>query len=268
VTDSPTPDPEKTAVDGSLARRAIGLIDLTDLADDHSAAGIDRLCSRAREHKTAAVCVWPEFVARCVSNLAGSDVRVATVVNFPTGEEPVAEVLATTRAALDAGADDIDVVLPYRAFRDGDNEYAGQLIGEVAGLIEPPRILKVILETGELGVPESVARAASLAIDNGADFVKTSTGKSSSGASLEAASAMLGVIAGARDNGRVVGLKPSGGIGNYEDAVAYIAMADSVMGDGWAAPATFRFGASGLLDALLDAIAGVEQSSVDGTDGY
>jgi deoxyribose-phosphate aldolase len=251
-----------------LARRAIQLIDLTDLPDDHSAAGIDRLCSSARENNTAAVCVWPEFVSRCVSNLAGSDVRVATVVNFPTGEEPISEVLAATQAALDAGADDIDVVLPYRSFLDGDIDYSGQLIAEVRALIKPPQILKVILETGNLGNAEAVASAATLAIANGADFVKTSTGKTSSGASLEAADAMLGVISDARDEGRFVGLKPAGGIGTYKDAAAYISMADAIMGDGWATPATFRFGATGLLDNLLDTIEGTEGSSVDGQDGY
>ncbi len=125
TTDSPRSADQSPEVDDALARRAITLIDLTDLADDHSVAGIDDLCSRAKTHGTAAVCVWPEHVARCVANLSGSGVRVATVVNFPTGEEPIGEVLATTQADLDAGADDIDVVLPYRAFLDALLEVVG-----------------------------------------------------------------------------------------------------------------------------------------------
>lgn len=255
-------------VDKSLARRSIGLIDLTDLADDHSPAGIDGLCTRARENQTAAVCVWPEFVSRCVSNLAGSAPRVATVVNFPTGEEPMAEVLAAASAALKAGADDIDVVLPYRAFLAGDVEYAARMIAEVASLIETPQLLKVILESGELGDPAVVAEAAALAIENGADFVKTSTGKTSAGASLPAVAAMLGEVNEASGPDRLIGIKPSGGIRSYADAAAYIGLADSVMGDGWATPATFRFGASGLLDVLLRAIDAQEQPPATGADGY
>jgi len=268
INDLQHPGRRPRKVDDALARRAIGLIDLTDLADDHSAEGIDYLCARARRHATAAVCVWPEHVARCVANLSGSDVRVATVVNFPTGEEPLGEVLAVTRAALDAGADDIDVVLPYRAFLDGDLEYAAQVVSEVAALITPPQLLKVILESGELGEPDVVTAAAALAIDNGADFVKISTGKVSAGASLSAATAMVGVIAEARDRGHSIGLKPSGGIRSYADAASYLDVAESAMGSEWATPATFRFGASGLLDALLEVLGDSSHSSGTDPNGY
>jgi len=239
------------------SRRAIGLIDLTDLSDDHAPEGIDELCRRAGEHGTAAVCVWPEFVARCAELLAGSGVRVATVVNFPSGDEPIDAVVAMTQAALADGADDIDLVLPYRAFLDGDAERAGAMVAAVAALIEAPRLLKVILESGALAGIESVAAAAHLAIENGADFVKTSTGKIPAGASLEAATAMLGEIAAAAETGRSVGLKPSGGIRSFDDAMAYLDLADGVMGEGWATSSTFRYGASGVLDALL--------AEVDGT---
>lgn len=241
----------------AAARRAIGVIDLTDLTDDHAPDGIDELCRRAREHHTAAVCVWPEYVAACANHLAGSGVRVATVVNFPSGDEPVGDVVAATRAALDDGADDIDVVLPYRAFLAGDEAEAGAMVSSLAALIDSPRLLKVILETGALASTEAIGAAARLAISHGADFVKTSTGKIPAGASLEAATAMLAAIAAA---GRVVGLKPSGGIRTFDEAMAYVELADSVMGAGWATPATFRFGASGLLDALLAVIAGNPES--------
>ena len=240
-----------------IARRAIGLIDLTDLADDHAPDGIDELCRRAAEHHTAAVCVWPEYVARCADVLAGTGVRVATVVNFPSGGEPVEDVVAATRQALDDGADDIDLVLPYRAFRAGDTARAGGMITAVAELVEPPAILKVILESGELTDIGTIAAAARLAIDHGADFVKTSTGKTAHGASLDAARAMLAEIARtAREEGRTVGIKPSGGIRSVDDAAAHLAVADDVMGEDWADPSTFRFGASGLLDALLAVIGG------------
>ncbi len=227
------------------------MIDLTDLSDDHSPDGIDELCRRAREHSTAAVCVWPEYVARCAELLAGCAVRVATVVNFPSGDEAVADVVAMATAAVADGADDIDLVLPYRAFLGGDSERAAEMVAALASLVEPPKLLKVILESGAFPDNDTVAGAARLAIANGADFVKTSTGKISEGASLEAARAMLDEIRAATQTGSTVGLKPSGGIRTSDEAFAYVDLADEVMGSGWATPATFRFGASGLLDALL-----------------
>lgn len=248
-----------------VARRAIGLIDLTDLADDHSPAGIDDLCRRAREHGTAAVCVWPEYVARCAGLLAGSGVRVATVVNFPSGDEPVGTVVSTSETALADGADDIDLVLPYRAFLAGDADRAATVVDAVAALIGAPTLLKVILETGAFEDAASIASAARLAIDHGADFVKTSTGKIPAGASLPAARAMLGEIAAAAERGRSVGLKPSGGIRTYDDAVAYLELADQVMGAGWSTPATFRYGASGLLDALLAELDGAAPPTTSST---
>lgn len=244
------------------ARRAIALIDLTDLSDDHAPDGIDELCRRAREHHTAAVCVWPEFVSTCAAQLAGSGVRVATVVNFPTGAEPVAEVEAATRRALADGADDIDVVLPYEAFLAGDEQRARAMVSALSALVERPHVLKVILESGALGSAETVRAAARLAIDCGADFVKTSTGKIPAGASLDAASAMLESI---RAADRPVGLKPSGGIRTFDEATAYVDLADSVMGEGWATPATFRFGASGLLDSLLAVVDGGPDSTSSST---
>ncbi len=247
----------------AAAHRAIGLIDLTDLADDHAPGGIDELCRRAREHSTAAVCIWPEFVATCATQLRGSGVRVATVVNFPSGAEPIDAVTAAVAVALSDGADDIDVVLPYRAVLAGDPDQAAAMVAAVAELIESPTLLKVILETGALSDRAVITSAAKLAIDNGADFVKTSTGKIPVGASLEAAAAMLEVIAGA---GRPVGLKPSGGIRTFDEAMAYIDLADTVMGEGWSSPATFRFGASGLLDSLLAVIDG--NSDVQGSSSY
>ncbi len=151
------------------------------------------------------------------------------------------------------GADDIDVVLPYRAFLSGDEARAEAMVQAITDLVDPPRIVKVILETGAFATGESISAATQLAIGAGADFVKTSTGKIPAGASLDAAAAMLAEIAVAD---RTIGLKPSGGIRTFDEAMAYVDLADSVMGDGWATPATFRFGASGLLDALLAVVDG------------
>lgn len=247
-TDPAHAEPDRAA----RARHAISLIDLTDLADDHAASGIDSLCARAAENHVAAVCVWPEFVARCVELLDGTGVGVATVVNFPKGNQQIGPVLDETLTALSDGATDIDLVLPYKMFRNGDVKPTASLIEAVGDIIAPPGIFKVILETGELPDTTAVRSAAELAIGLGADFIKTSTGKTPVSATLASARTMLETIAGAD---RPVGIKPSGGIRTYDDAMAYLDLAAEIMGPEWATPTTFRFGASGLLDALLSELA-------------
>lgn len=235
-------------MDAARARLAIGLVDLTNLDDRCTAADVDALCARAAEHGTAAVCVWPDFVERAVAALSDTTVDVAIVVNFPTGDERPFAVRTLTERVVAAGADDVDLVLPYRAFAAGDLEWCAAVLDETKAATADHAHLKVILETGELADVDVIERAARFAIEHGADFVKTSTGKSPTSASPEAVAAMLVAIA---DAGRTVGLKPSGGISTAEAADAYLAQAESVMGADYLAPATFRFGASSLLGALL-----------------
>ena len=240
-------------MDAGRARLAIGLLDLTDLSERCTAADVDLLCQRAITAGTAAVCVWPDFVRQSAEALADAAIAVATVVNFPTGEERPFAVRTVTERALADGADEIDVVLPYRAFQAGDLTWCHDLLGEVKAATADRAHLKVILETGELSGHHQMTAAARFAIDNGADFVKTSTGKSAVSATPDAVDALLAAIHG---SDRVVGLKPSGGISTAEAADAYLAQAESVMGPGYLAPATFRFGASGVLDALLEVASG------------
>jgi deoxyribose-phosphate aldolase len=237
-----------------IARRAITLLDLTELGDNATDDDVRALCARAvGPHGTvAAVCVWPRHVALAHHLLANTGVRVATVVNFPSGDDPIDDVVALTESALADGADEIDLVLPYHAFLAGDTSHAAAMIDRVRHAAHA-HTLKVILETGELPSPDVVRDAAELAVAHGADFIKTSTGKTPHSASLEATEVMLGVIRGA---GRPIGLKPSGGIRTLADATAYLEQADGFMGHGWATAHTFRFGASGLLTALQSAIAG------------
>ncbi len=247
------------------ARLALRLLDLTDLSDDGTAADIDALCTRAAESRVAAVCVWPRFVAQAVAALVDSAVRIATVVNFPHGGADIAAAVDETVAALADGADEIDVVLPYRAVIAGDLDTPRRLVAGVSALIERPRhLLKVILETGELPDVPTIALASRLAIESGADFIKTSTGKTPVSATPEAARTMLDVI---RTTGHRVGIKPSGGIRDLDAASTYLQLARDAMGDGWISPATFRFGASGLRDALLAVIAG-DDPSPPGTVAY
>lgn len=240
--------------DTDLARRALALLDLTDLADDATAEGARELCRRAVSGPVpvAAVCLWPRFVATAREALGDSTVRIATVVNFPAGDSPVSSVIRETEGALDAGANEIDLVLPWRALLTGETGAASDMVREVKARCGD-RLLKVILETGEYPDLDKVREASELAIAAGADFIKTSTGKTVHAASLPAVRTMLGVIAQA---GRPVGIKPSGGIRTLADAKAYLDLADATMGPGWATPDTFRFGASGLYGALVAAIGG------------
>jgi deoxyribose-phosphate aldolase len=248
----------------AIARRVLGSIDLTDLSDDTSDAAVALLCARACGPfgPTAAVCVWPRYVATAVAELDGTHVRVATVVNFPHGGTDIAAVVDETLGALEHGAHEVDLVLPYRAFLAGD-------IGSVTEMLDAIRaasgeaVLKVILETGGLVTTDRVRSAARLAIDHGADFVKTSTGKTTVSATLDAARVMLEEIALTAHR---VGIKPSGGIRTLADAADYLLLADEVMGEGWAVPATFRLGASGLLDAVEGALRGDAPSATEG--GY
>ena len=238
-----------------LARRALRLLDLTDLSDAPTDGSTQALCAKAvtPHGPVAAVCLWPQFVSRARQLLEGSTVRIATVANFPGGDEDVERVIDGVQEALNDGADEIDVVLPHRAFLAGDMAAARTMIAGVRDVVDGGRTLKVILETGVLADPGLIEAASRLAVAEGADFIKTSTGKTPVSATLPAAEIMLGVIREAR---RPVGLKPSGGIRTLDDAAAYLALADRIMGPDWAKPATFRFGASGLFDALNAEIEG------------
>src|SRR3990170_3920034 len=207
--------------DAEVARLAISLLDLTDLADDTTSEAAATLCNRARDARVAAVCVWPQFVSLCSDALEGSGVRVATVVNFPSGEESIGVVLDTTSSALVEGADEIDVVLPYRAWLRGDTHTAADVLDGARDLSSsgnPTATVKVIIETGELPDRAAIDRAAHFAIAHGADFVKTSTGKTPVSATLDAVETIIEAI---DVSGRPVGVKASGGIRTVDDARSY-----------------------------------------------
>jgi deoxyribose-phosphate aldolase len=233
-----------------LARRAVALLDLTSLNDDDTDKSVAALCKRAVTPvgPVAAVCVWPRFVKGARKALKGSGVRIATVVNFPNGEDDGATVAADTRSALKAGADEIDVVLPYRAFIEGARTLPHKVLDACREACGEGVVMKVILESGAFPDPDLLAWAGRDAIAAGTDFLKTSTGKTTPAATLEAAALLLHTIGQA---GRPVGFKASGGIRDAAAAASYLHLADALMGKGWAKPKTFRFGASSLLDSLL-----------------
>jgi deoxyribose-phosphate aldolase len=241
--------------DAAVAQRALRCLDLTDLSDTCSDPAVDALCAKAlnRHGPVAAVCVWPQFVSRARELLKGSPVRIATVVNFPAGGEDVNRVVDDVHESLTDGAQEIDLVIPYRAILRDEPAIAAEMIAGVRDMVDQDRLLKVILETGELADPRLIETASRLAIDAGADFIKTSTGKSAVSATPQAAEIMLNAI---KASGKPVGLKPSGGIRTLPDAALYLDLADRIMGSGWATPRTFRIGASSVYDALIAAIEG------------
>lgn len=232
-----------------VAARALALLDLTSLNDDDTNEKIVALCAKAHGDfgKTAAVCVWPRFVKTAKKELKGTGVDVATVVNFPHGGTDIEATVAETKGAIADGADEIDVVLPYKAFMAGDKETAKALLKATRDACKG-KVMKVIIESGVLKHASLITEASKLAIECGADFVKTSTGKTPVSATLEAANAMLEAI---RDSGKPVGFKASGGVRTTEQAADYMTLADKIMGPNWISKKTFRFGASGLRDNLL-----------------
>jgi deoxyribose-phosphate aldolase len=234
---------------------ALSLLDLTNLRDDCDNAAIENLCLRAQTPygNSAAICIWPRFIAHARQILGpGHPVRIATVVNFPSGDLAVAEVVAETLKAVEDGADEIDLVIPYKAFIAGDEPAVTTMVEAVRAAC-PQSTLKVILETGEIRNMALVRRASELAIAAGADFIKTSTGKVQVNATLEAADIMLRAI---RETKAKVGFKPAGGISTVADADLYLRLAESILGPNWVMPSTFRFGASSLLDDILAVLSG------------
>lgn len=250
----------------TAAARALSVLDLTNLKDDCDSGQIVSLVARAKtaHGPVAAICIWPRFVAEARALLGPErTIKLATVVNFPGGNQPVDETVAETRKALADGADEIDLVIPWQGLLKGDEQAVTTVVAAVRSAIPAPARLKVILETGEIKDVALIRKASDLAIAAGADFIKTSTGKTANSASQEAAAIMLDAILA---SGKPVGLKPSGGIGTVVAAAAYLSLADEKMGEGWAVPHNFRFGASGILDDILRVLDG-GSSAATGT-GY
>jgi len=255
------------------AQRALNMMDLTTLNDDDTDAKVIELCHKAKSAagNTAAVCIYPRFIpiARKTLNSIGAEtVKIATVTNFPHGNDDVAIAVAETKAAVAYGADEVDVVFPYRALMAGNADIGFELVKACKEVCPANVQLKVIIETGELKTEALIRQASEISIDAGADFIKTSTGKVPVNATLEFAKIMLTVIS---EKNTDVGFKPAGGVKNAEQAGEYLALAESILGQDWVSPAKFRFGASSLLANLLAELELAELSSVEkavGSNGY
>ena len=242
--------PNKTLAD---ARTALACLDLTSLNDADQAADIDALCLLAMGADPArgavpAVCVWPRFVAQARARLPAG-IAVAAVANFPDGSSDTARALRDSVEIVQAGGQEVDVVISYR-----DLDAAPALLASVRRACAGLR-LKVILESGVLQDPALITRACRIALDAGADFLKTSTGKTATSATPEAARLMLQAIA-SHPRGAQVGFKASGGIRTVADAGVYIALVRELLGESALTAARFRIGASGLLNDIEAVLAG------------
>lgn len=241
-------------------KMVLSMIDLTTLEGKDTVGKVKQLCYKAMHlhdalpglPTVAAVCVYPSMVKTAVKALEGSGIKVASVATaFPSGQAPRVVKLRDTRFAVNEGADEIDMVISRGKFHEGEYGYVFDEIAAIKEACGDAR-LKVILETGELGNFDKVRRASDIAMHAGADFIKTSTGKIQPAATMPVTLVMLEAI---RDfyyaTGKMVGMKPAGGISKSKLALHYLVMLKEVLGDDWLSNEWFRFGASSLANDVL-----------------
>ncbi|MEW6996898.1 deoxyribose-phosphate aldolase [Colwelliaceae bacterium BS250] len=247
----------------TVALQAINLMDLTTLNDNDTDNIVAQLIAKscAAPGHTAAICIYPRFVPAAKKLLKNTSILIATVTNFPHGNDDIDIAVAETKAAVAYGADEVDVVFPYKALMNGDSNVGFELVKACKAVCPANVILKVIIETGELQTPALIKQASEICINAGADFIKTSTGKVAVNATPEAAKIMLQVI---KDLNPKVGFKAAGGVRTVADAKIYLDMAADILGETWLTPNTFRFGASGLLNNLLGTLGLAEDADSKG----
>jgi deoxyribose-phosphate aldolase len=265
----------KTTAKAWALDAAISMVDLTTLEGADTAGKVRSLCQKGVRPdpgdptvpSVAAICVYPDLVETAVDALRGSPVAVASVATaFPSGRAALPTKLADVRDAVQAGASEIDMVIDRGAFLAG---HYGQVFDEIVATKEAggDAHLKVILETGELVTLDNVRRASWLALLAGADFIKTSTGKITPAATPPVALVMLEAVRDFADGtGEVRGVKLAGGIRTAKEAVRYLVMVNEVAGEQWLTPRLFRFGASSLLNDLLQQRHKLRTGAYDGPD--
>ncbi|RKF15735.1 deoxyribose-phosphate aldolase [Alginatibacterium sediminis] len=242
----------------AVAKQSLSYMDLTTLNDDDTREVVTQLCQKASTQigEVAAICIYPRFIPharKVLRELGAADLKIATVTNFPWGDDDIAIAVAETRAAVAYGADEVDVVFPWRALKDGNSSIGFELVKACKEACGDAVKLKVIIESGELKTPELIRQASEICIKAGADFIKTSTGKVPVNATPEAAKVMLQVIAELNPS---CGFKAAGGVKSAEQAKVYLDMASELLGEQWLSPEHFRFGASSLLASLEATIEG------------
>lgn len=256
---------------------AISMTDLTTLEGADTPEKIKQLCGKGKNPvpqnfldkinsniqftfkdipKVAAICVYPEMVPYAVKELEGSGIEIASVATaFPAGQLPLDIKLMDVKRAVKYGATEIDMVIDRGAFLRGNYQKVFDEIIKVKDICQNKAHLKVILETGELKTLDNIRAASWLAMEAGADFIKTSTGKVSPAATMPFTLVMLQAIGDYQDQtGKKIGMKPAGGIKTAKEAIHYLVMVNEVLGRDWLHPSLFRFGASSLLNDLLKQI--------------
>lgn len=241
-------------------KMAVSMIDLTTLEGKDSDGKVYALCQKAKHPiegtdeipHVAAVCVYPNLIKTAKDALEGSGVNVASVsTSFPSGQSPMKLKVEEVKKCVSLGADEIDMVISRGEFLEGKYDYTFkevQAVKEACGDAH----LKVILETGELETYDNVRKASIISMLAGADFIKTSTGKVQPAATLPVTLVMLEAIRDFYDEtGKIIGMKPAGGIKTTKDAMQYLCLVKETLGDDWLTPDLFRLGASSLLNDLL-----------------
>lgn len=255
----------------------LSMIDLTTLEGKDTPGKVKQLCYKAKHlHDSipglptvAAVCVYPSLVRVAKKELEGSGINVAAVATaFPSGQSPKSVKIADTKFVVKEGADEVDMVISRGKFLEGNYKF---VFNEIVAVKEAcgDAHLKVILETGELSTLDNVRRASDIALYAGADFIKTSTGKVSPAATMQVTLVMLEAI---RDfyyaTGKVVGMKPAGGISKAKLALHYLVMLKETLGNTWMTNKWFRFGASSLANDVLMQLAKQEQGNYQSIDYF
>ena len=243
----------------------LSMIDLTTLEGMDTVKKVEQLCYKATHlhnqipnlPNVAAVCVYPNMVRTASNELKGSDVLVASVATaFPSGNSTLPIKINDTKEAIENGANEVDMVISRGKFHSGEYNYVFDEIAAIKDVCGENSRLKVILETGELGDYDHIRMASEIAINAGADFIKTSTGKISPAATLPITLVMLEAI---KDHyyktGKMVGMKPAGGISNAKLALQYLILVKETLGNLWLDKHWFRFGASSLANDVLMQIA-------------
>jgi deoxyribose-phosphate aldolase len=252
----------------------LSMIDLTTLEGKDTPGKVKQLCYKAKHlldtygglPTVAAICVYPSMVRIAKKSLENSDIKIASVATaFPSGQAPTKVKIEDTKFAVNEGADEVDMVISRGKFLAGEYNFVFDEIAMIKQACGEAR-LKVILETGELGTLDKVRRASDIAMFAGADFIKTSTGKIQPAATMPVTLVMLEAIRDYYYNtGKMIGMKPAGGISKSKVALHYLVMLNEVLGEDWMNNHWFRFGASSLAnDVLMQLVkekAGVYQSA-------
>jgi deoxyribose-phosphate aldolase len=251
------------------AQQALNLMDLTSLTDQESAQDIINLCKQANSPagNTAAICIFPRFIPlakKTLHSINAENIKVATVTNFPNGNDDLDIAVAETNAAIAYGADEVDLVFPYQALMNGNEMIGFEMVKACKSICHQNNVLlKVIIESGELKTPTLIAKASELCIKAGADFIKTSTGKVAVNATPESAKIMLEEI---KRHNPQVGFKAAGGVKSAADAKVYLDLASELLGKEWLNSRHFRFGASSLLGDLLNTLG--QENTVTNNSNY